>query len=88
MQTYLSPLSQGYGLCREDGVILIPEAGGSIPSYNTQVKVRCINYNYLGFPSSGMTNPNEFGIAQYIWQYQVISKCMCVCVYVPKNVQK
>ncbi|XP_063679214.1 uncharacterized protein LOC134814847 isoform X2 [Bolinopsis microptera] len=34
----LSALSQGYGVCRKDGVILIPEASGAIPSYSTQVK--------------------------------------------------
>ena len=39
MNTMLSSLSQGYGVCRKDGVILIPEAGSAIPAYSTQIKV-------------------------------------------------
>ncbi|KAL5260735.1 hypothetical protein ACHWQZ_G010777 [Mnemiopsis leidyi] len=38
MNTMLSSLSQGYGVCRKDGVILIPEAGSAIPAYSTQIK--------------------------------------------------
>jgi hypothetical protein len=39
MNTMLSALSQGYGVCRKDGLVLIPEASGAIPAYSAQIKV-------------------------------------------------